>query len=85
MISYVFTLQDVALVKYRVAIAQTPSDPLLWNNIGMCFYGKNRQVAAVSCLKRALYLNPFEWQISYNLGLVHLESLQYASAFLHFR
>ena len=31
---------DVALVKYRVAAVQTPNSPQLWNNIGMCFFGK---------------------------------------------
>jgi hypothetical protein len=31
---------DVALVKYRVAAAMCPNSPQLWNNIGMCFYGK---------------------------------------------
>jgi tetratricopeptide (TPR) repeat protein len=40
-------------------------------------------VASIACLKRALYLDPFEWIISYNLGLVHLNTGQYASAF-HF-
>jgi len=35
---------------------------------GMCFFGKQRYVAAIACLKRALYLDPFEWIISYNLG-----------------
>ena len=48
---------------------------------GMCFFGKQRYVAAIACLKRALYLDPFEWIISYNLGLVHLNTGQYASAF----
>jgi Bardet-Biedl syndrome 4 protein len=38
---------------------------------------------AISCLKRATYLAPFEWKILYNLGLVHLAMTQYASAF-HF-
>ncbi|KAG6972063.1 hypothetical protein JG688_00004153 [Phytophthora aleatoria] len=74
---------DVALVKYRVAAAQTPNSAQLWNNIGMCFFGKQRYVASVACLKRALYLDPFEWITSYNLGLVHLNTGQYASAF-HF-
>ena len=72
---------DVALVKYRVAAVQTPNSAQLWNNIGMCFFGKQRYVAAIACLKRALYLDPFEWIISYNLGLVHLNTGQYASAF----
>ena len=74
---------DVALVKYRVAAVKTPNSAQLWNNIGMCFFGKHRFVAAIACLKRALYLDPFEWIISYNLGLVHLNTGQYASAF-HF-
>lgn len=46
-----------------------------------CFLGKQRYVASIACLKRALYLDPFEWIISYNLGLVHLNTDQYASAF----
>lgn len=36
---------------------------------------------AIACLKRALFLAPFEWIISYNLGLVHLNTGQFASAF----
>ena len=40
-------------------------------------------VQAISCLKRANYLAPFDWKILYNLGLVHLTMQQYASAF-HF-
>ena len=45
---------DVALVKYRVAAVQTPNSAQLWNNIGMCFFGKQRYVAAIACLKKAL-------------------------------
>jgi len=75
---------DVALTKYRVAAVRTPNSAQLWNNIGMCFFGKQRFVAAIACLKRALYLDPFEWIISYNLGLVHLNTGQYASAFHYF-
>ncbi|CAJ1419856.1 unnamed protein product [Effrenium voratum] len=74
---------DVALIKYRVAAVHTPNSAQLWNNIGMCFFGKTKYVAAIACLKRALYLDPFEWIISYNLGLVHLNTGQFASAF-HF-
>ncbi|XP_075525599.1 Bardet-Biedl syndrome 4 [Dermacentor variabilis] len=74
---------DVALTKYR-AIASAPDEsPALWNNVGMCFFGKKKYVAAISCLKRANYLNPMDWQILHNLGLVHLTMEQYASAY-HF-
>ncbi|NXY76996.1 BBS4 protein, partial [Glareola pratincola] len=74
---------DVALSKYRVVASTAPESPPLWNNIGMCFFGKKKYVAAISCLKRANYLAPFDWKILYNLGLVHLTMQQYASAF-HF-
>lgn len=74
---------DVALSKYKVAACNTPESPQLWNNIGMCYYGKKKYVAAICCLKRATYLAPFEWKILYNLGLVHLTVHQHASAF-HF-
>jgi len=74
---------DVALAKYKVAAQSVPESPPLWNNIGMCFFGKKKFVASISCLKRANYLAPFDWKILYNLGLVHLTMQQHASAF-HF-
>ncbi|XP_072321543.1 LOW QUALITY PROTEIN: BBSome complex member BBS4-like [Eucyclogobius newberryi] len=74
---------DVAMNKYRVAASTVPESPPLWNNIGMCFFGKKKYVAAISCLKRAHYLSPFDWKVLYNLGLVHLTMQQFASAF-HF-
>jgi Bardet-Biedl syndrome 4 protein len=63
---------DVALIKYRIAVHQNPNSAQVWNNIGMCFYGKKKLVGAISCLKRAVYLAPFEWIIYYNLGIAHL-------------
>lgn len=75
---------DVALVKYRVAAVHTPNSAQLWNNIGMCFFGKQKYVAGIACLKRAIYFDPFEWIIAYNLGLIHLHTGQYASAFHYF-
>ncbi|XP_043217717.1 Bardet-Biedl syndrome 4 protein-like isoform X2 [Amphibalanus amphitrite] len=72
---------DVALSKYRVAARASAESPPLWNNIGMCFFGKKKYVATISCLKRANYLSPFDWKVLYNLSLVHLTMQQYASAF----
>jgi Bardet-Biedl syndrome 4 protein len=43
---------DVALIKYRVAAVKTPNSAQLWNNIGMCFFGKQRYIAAIACLKK---------------------------------
>lgn len=36
---------DVAMNKYRVAACVVPESPPLWNNIGMCFFGKKKNVA----------------------------------------
>lgn len=74
---------DVALTKYRVAAEKCEYNGPLWNNIGMCFFGKGKHVAAISCLKKANYLCPLEWKICYNLGLIHNAMQQYASAY-HF-
>ena len=74
---------DTALLKYRVAAVVNPASSQLWNNVGMCFYGKQKYIASIACLKRALSIDPFDWIVNYNLGLVHLSTGQYASAF-HF-
>lgn len=71
---------DVALSKYRIVYGRKPECAQVWNNIGMCFFSKKKFVAAVSCLKRANYLAPFELYILYNLALVHLYLQQNASA-----
>ena len=42
---------DVALTKYRIAAQEAPESPPLWNNIGMCFFGKKKYVA-VSSVRR---------------------------------
>lgn len=73
--------QDVALSKYKIAVQTQPDSVALWNNIGMCFYSKQKYIAAVSCLKRALWFCPLNWKVLFNLGLVHLSTQQPASAF----
>lgn len=71
----------MALAKYKAAAGHIPESASLWNNLGMCFFGKKRFVSAVSCLKRANSFAPFDWKILLNLGLVHMATQQYASAF----
>ena len=38
----------MALTKYRVAAAATPESAQLWNNIGMCFFGKKKHIAVIN-------------------------------------
>jgi len=75
---------EVALVKYRVAALQSPNSSRLWNNIGMCFYSKRKMIESISAFRRAIYLNPFDWAILYNLGLVYMATGNFASAFHQF-
>ena len=63
--------------------ASNPNSAYLWNNLGMWYLSKEKKIFAATCLKRALYLSPFEWIISFNLGLVYLKNEQYVSSFIH--
>ncbi|XP_043582982.1 Bardet-Biedl syndrome 4 protein homolog isoform X1 [Bombus pyrosoma] len=74
---------DVALSKYKLAAQSIPESYALWNNVGMCFYGKQKFVAAISCLKRAHYLNSMAFLPAYNLGMVFLTTGQPASAAIY--
>ncbi|XP_050297667.1 Bardet-Biedl syndrome 4 protein homolog [Anthonomus grandis grandis] len=72
---------DVALSKYKIAVLYQPESVALWNNIGLCFYSKQKYIAAISCLKRGLWISPLNWKLLYNLALVHLSTNQAASGF----
>ncbi len=43
---------DAAMTKYRVVSQTNPNSAQLWNNIGMCFYGKQKYIAVslIPCL-----------------------------------
>ena len=66
-----------------IGYASNPSSAYLWNNLGMWFFARDKKIFAATCLKRALYLAPMEWIISFNLGLVYLKNEQYVTAFVH--
>ncbi|KAL4484990.1 hypothetical protein ABPG74_020167 [Tetrahymena malaccensis] len=75
---------ESALMKYKIMAKYNPNSQQLWNNIGMCFYGMKKNIFAIACLKKALYLSPFEWITCLNLGLVYMTSQQYATAYFFF-
>ncbi len=72
---------ETALGYYKAALQFRPNSPQLWNNVAMCLFNKQKFVGAIACLKKALYMAPFEFIVCFNLGLVHLTTGQYASAF----
>ena len=74
---------DEAFKLLTIGYGSNPNSAYLWNNLGMYFFAKDKKIFAATCLKRALYLAPFEWIISFNLGLVYLKNEQYVTAFVH--
>ncbi|CAH8294437.1 unnamed protein product, partial [Schistosoma turkestanicum] len=38
---------------------------------------------SVTCFKRAVYLTPFDWRISVNLGIIYMHTSQWLSALQH--
>lgn len=53
---------DVAMNKYRVAACAVPESPPLWNNIGMCFFGKKKYVAVSNVFFFLLVFIQFGWE-----------------------
>lgn len=62
---------DVALNKYRVAADVCDYNGCLWNNIGIGLLARNKPAASHSALKKAAFISPLNYKISYNLGALH--------------
>ncbi|PIC38913.1 hypothetical protein B9Z55_010773 [Caenorhabditis nigoni] len=62
---------DVALNKYRVAADACDYNGCLWNNIGIGLLARNKSAAAHSALKKASFISPLDYKISFNLGVLH--------------
>ncbi|XP_058828963.1 Bardet-Biedl syndrome 4 protein homolog [Topomyia yanbarensis] len=72
---------DGALNKYK-RISNLPDEGSeVWSNIGLCFFKKQKYIAAISCLKKAVWVAPLNFNALYNLGLILVTSQQYVSAF----
>uniref|UniRef100_A0A915NXM1 Tetratricopeptide repeat protein n=1 Tax=Meloidogyne floridensis TaxID=298350 RepID=A0A915NXM1_9BILA len=69
--------------RFRIVAADFDHSCAIWNNIGMCFFGKSKLIAALSCLHRANYLCPLDWKVLINMALVYCALRQFASAY-HF-
>lgn len=48
---------DVALTKYRIASREHPESAPIWNNIGMCFFGKKKFVAVSYMNQVRIYIS----------------------------
>lgn len=74
---------EQALGKYKMSSRSSANSPLVWNNLGLCFFTKKKYITALACLKKANYLDPLQWIVNFNLGLVYLYTGQYSSAYIY--
>ncbi|KAH8280327.1 hypothetical protein KR018_002873 [Drosophila ironensis] len=72
---------DGALSKYSQIAKAEPEIAELWNNIGLCFFKKQKFIVAISSLRKSVWLSPLNYNALYNLSLIYIASEQYASAF----
>ncbi|XP_058122864.1 Bardet-Biedl syndrome 4 protein homolog [Anopheles ziemanni] len=72
---------DGALNKYKRMSNLPEESSEVWSNIGLCFFKKQKFIAGISCLKKAAWISPLNFNALYNLGLVLVTAQQYVSAF----
>jgi Bardet-Biedl syndrome 4 protein len=60
---------EKAFEKYTVGYNFAQNSAAFWNNLASLMLEKKKEIAAYSCLKKALFLDPFRWDIHTNLGL----------------
>ena len=70
---------------YKNAFKITQNSALFWNNLAAIMSKKNKDIAAYCCLKKALFLDPFRYDIHLNLGILLMKYKKYVAAQLHFR
>ena len=67
-----------AFRSYCQALKLNPKSPIIWNNIGAIFYLTGYQSLAISCTRKALFLNPKYYNAKTNLEIIEeSRDLQY--------
>lgn len=76
---------EESLEYYTKAYGISPNSAALWNNIAGVMFSKKKEIVAYCCLRRALFLDPFRWDIHANLGILLMKIKKYVGAQIHFR
>lgn len=71
---------DKAIALFEKAVAINPSDPRLYNWLGMCHRRLKQGAKALEHYKKALIMDPDDFNLHYNLGRVHYLLKDYANA-----
>ncbi len=73
-------IYDKAIVLFERAIQINPSDPRLYNWLGMSHRRLKQGAKALEIYKKALIMDPDDFNLHYNLGRVHFMLKDYANA-----
>lgn len=68
---------EEALTHLMAASKLSINSGALWNNLGAIMQKKGKNVVAYCCLQRALFLDPFRWDIHTNIGLLLMKEKKY--------
>lgn len=71
------------IVALRNSDSSCWSSAMLWNNLGLCYLARKRFIACMSCLMKAVQLNPLDWRINYNLALACIHVNLHSRAITH--
>jgi Flp pilus assembly protein TadD len=58
------------LETFTKAYKISQNSALFWNNLAILMAKKNKDIAAYCCFKKALFLDPFRYDIHANLGMI---------------
>lgn len=65
---------------WKNAVANSPSHPLAFKNLGAMYYLEGRYDEALPYFTQALVLSPYESMVNNNIGLIYLQKGEYVKA-----
>ncbi|XP_046463978.1 Bardet-Biedl syndrome 4 protein-like [Daphnia pulex] len=74
---------EEAISFYRNILNRDMESASIYNNLGMCYFYKDKFVLALTCLLKARDVDPTSSETLFNLGLVFASLHQYCSAAIH--
>ncbi|XP_032793754.2 Bardet-Biedl syndrome 4 protein [Daphnia magna] len=74
-----------AVNRYIELVCRGMESASIYNNLGLCYFYKDKFVMALTCLLRARDIDSTSSETLFNLGLVFAALHQYCSAFIHWR
>jgi Bardet-Biedl syndrome 4 protein len=56
----------------------------VWSEVGVTLWNKGKALPAMACMERALFMDPIDWKIQYNTGLMYENNGRLSSAIFRF-